>query len=152
GGVTVTLTGSDDTGASVSMTTTTAADGTYDFVNLRPGTYVITETPPAGFFQGMEVLGSVTGGFGGDAGSLGTNSYTLITLTAGAVAQNYDFPELQPSTLDGSVYLDVNGNRTRDSGEEGLPGVTVTLTGTDATGASVSQSVVTDANGDFSFA
>ena len=38
GGVTVTLTGTDGAGHPVTLTTTTAADGTYTFPNLSPGT------------------------------------------------------------------------------------------------------------------
>jgi hypothetical protein len=47
----VALTGTDDLGAAVSRTTSTAADGTYSFTGLRAGTYVVTFTngsPPAG--------------------------------------------------------------------------------------------------------
>jgi len=47
-GVTVKLTGTDDLGNPVSLTTTTAADGSYSFATLRPGTYTVVETQPAG--------------------------------------------------------------------------------------------------------
>src|SRR5206468_901837 len=43
GGVTVTLTGTDDLGNSLNVTATTAADGSYSFTNLRPGTYALAE-------------------------------------------------------------------------------------------------------------
>ena len=36
----------DDLGNPVTLTTTTAADGTYSFSNLRPGVYKVTETQP----------------------------------------------------------------------------------------------------------
>lgn len=42
GGVTVTLTGTDGQGNPVSLTTTTAPDGSYLFPNLVPGTYKLT--------------------------------------------------------------------------------------------------------------
>src|SRR5437588_7339925 len=51
GGVTITLTGTDNMGNPVNLTTTTAADGTYSFQNLVPGKYTITEAQPAGFFH-----------------------------------------------------------------------------------------------------
>ena len=56
-GVTVTLTGTDDLGA-VSRTTTTDATGFYRFPNLRPGTYTITETQPAGYLDGKDTIGT----------------------------------------------------------------------------------------------
>ena len=149
-GVTVTLTGSNAQGAINAMTVTTTANGSYSFTKLQAGTYTVTETPPVGFFQGKEILGTITGGTG-SAGTIGANSYQQIVLNSGAVGKSFNFAELKPSTLAGSVYADVNGNRLRDAAERGLPGVTVTLVGTDDQGSAVDLSVVTDSNGDFQF-
>lgn len=55
------------------------------------------------------------------------------------------------SSIAGSVYLDVNNNGIRESTEVGISGVTITLTGTDSTGASVSRTATTDSNGDYIF-
>ncbi|MCX7700748.1 MAG: SpaA isopeptide-forming pilin-related protein, partial [Gemmataceae bacterium] len=55
------------------------------------------------------------------------------------------------SSLSGNVYLDLNDNGVFDSGESGIDGVTVTLTGTDRNGFFVQVSQVTDANGRFQF-
>ena len=60
-GVTLTLTGTDDLGAPVNRTTTTDANGTYQFLSLRPGTYTITETQPPLIFDGDETIGSAGG-------------------------------------------------------------------------------------------
>lgn len=46
--VTVTLTGTTTSGASVNLTTTTANNGHYQFDNLQPGTYQVSFTLPAG--------------------------------------------------------------------------------------------------------
>jgi len=54
--VTLTLTGTDDLGNAVNTTTTTAANGSYTFGTLRPGTYTINETQPAGFLDGRTRL------------------------------------------------------------------------------------------------
>lgn len=53
-GVTVTITGTDDLGGSVTFQGTTAADGSYTFADLRPGTYTLTETQPNGFTDGQD--------------------------------------------------------------------------------------------------
>ena len=49
----------DDLGHAVVQTARTAPDGTYRFADLRPGTYTITETQPAGYKTGKDILGSL---------------------------------------------------------------------------------------------
>ncbi len=44
--VSITLTGTNDLGNPVNLSTTTNASGFYEFTNLRPGSYTITETQP----------------------------------------------------------------------------------------------------------
>jgi len=51
--------------------------------------------------------------------------------------------------LAGSVYVDLNGNGIRDSGEPGINGVTVTISGTDAAGQSVNRVATSDASGNY---
>ena len=57
-GVTVTLTGTDDLGNPVTLTTTTDLAGGYGFAGLRPGTYAVTETQPAGYLDGIDMAGA----------------------------------------------------------------------------------------------
>ena len=59
--VTVRLTGTDDLGSAVNLTTTTDATGAYKFSNLRQGTYTLTETQPATFVDGKDRAGSLGG-------------------------------------------------------------------------------------------
>ena len=51
-GVNLTLTGTDDLGNPVNLSTTTAPGNPYLFAGLRPGAYTLTETPPAGYVAG----------------------------------------------------------------------------------------------------
>jgi uncharacterized repeat protein (TIGR01451 family) len=138
GGVTVTLTGTNDLGQPVSLTTTTAADGTYSFPNLRPGTYSANETQPAG-------LGDIGTHAGTSGGSTGINTISSIVLPSGTAATGYDFLD-HGSVINGTVYFDKNGNGKQDQGEAGLPGVTITLTG------AVTRTVTTGADGSYQFA
>src|SRR5260370_31639147 len=46
-GTNITLTGSNDLGTAVNLTTTTAAPRRYQFTNFKPQTHMITETHPA---------------------------------------------------------------------------------------------------------
>jgi len=143
-GVTITLTGTDDLGNAVSLTTTTAADGTYTFIDLRPGTYTVTETQPAGFLDGIDSAGSA-------GGVVGADTVTSIVLGAGVPATGYTFAELTPSTLSGAAYSDADNDGVFDAAETGIAGVTVTLAGTDDLGAAVLLTATTDATGAYSF-
>lgn len=146
-GVTVTLTGTDDLGNPVSRTTTTDGDGAYSFADLRPGTYELDKTQPAATLSGRNVAGTA----GGTGGAVGTNTITDIQLDAAENGVGYLFGELEPEILSGIVYVDANNDGTADAGEAGIPGVTITLTGTDSAGA-VNRTTTTFADGTFTFA
>jgi protocatechuate 3,4-dioxygenase beta subunit len=124
-GVTVTLTGTDDLGATVSRTATTDSSGAYTMSGLRPGSYQLTVTPPAGRFGGQNVPGTA----GGTGGAVGSNQVTAITLGAGQNGTGYRFGILEPEIIEGIVYEDTNDNGVRDPGEPGIEGVTLTLSG-----------------------
>jgi hypothetical protein len=88
-GVTITLTGTDDLGNSVNLSQPTDGDGAYVFLNLRPGSYYITETPPAGYLQGIDSIGTA-------GGSLAATDQFFVRLAAGVNGLNYNFGE-QPA-------------------------------------------------------
>ncbi|HEX2916673.1 MAG TPA: SdrD B-like domain-containing protein [Chloroflexia bacterium] len=122
GNVTVTLTGTDDLGNPVSLTTATAADGSYSFGNLRPGSYTVTETQPSGYSTTQDKAGSA-----GGTASNPTDTISGISLNSGTSATGYTFGEISNVPLSGKVYVDSNNNATLDSGEPPLGGVTITL-------------------------
>ncbi|GLZ42916.1 SdrD B-like domain-containing protein [Actinokineospora sp. NBRC 105648] len=142
-GATITLTGTDDNNAPVSLTTTTGPTGTYSFTGLRPGTYTVTETQPAGYGDGPDTAGSA-------GGTVGNDVISGIVLGSGTTATGYQFAEDRGS-LSGVVYVDTNNNGLQDPGEVGISGATVTLTGTDALNNPVSVVTTSAANGTYSF-
>jgi len=151
GGVTLRLTGSSASGLPVDLTTTTAADGSYSFGSLPPGTYLITETQPAGYVDALETAGTTFGGATSDA--LNSNTITAVAIPAqsNATGPGYNFGETLPSSISGSAYLDTDNNGIRNVGETGLANVPITLTGTDVYGRTVTLSAATDANGNYAF-
>ena len=137
-GVTIEL--RDASGTRVAVTTTDA-NGQYEFDNLVPGQYSIFEVQPDGFFQGGQSIGSGGGTVLGD-------DLLAFNLTAGAQLTNYDFCELAPASLSGSVWQESDFNRQFDPGEVPIPGVLIELI--DDTG-DVIETTRTDSGGDYSF-
>ncbi|WP_164101248.1 SdrD B-like domain-containing protein [Candidatus Laterigemmans baculatus] len=138
GGVTVRL--HDESGA-VIATTVTATDGTYRFLNLRPGEYAVSEVQPEGYFQGGQRVGS-----GGGVAS--EDRISQIELGPGQNLIHYDFCELLGSTLSGRVWSDVDLDRTWDAGESPIEGVRIELV--DSAGRVVAHTL-TDAAGTYEF-
>jgi hypothetical protein len=85
-GVSVALTGVDDLGHAVNLSWKTGRDGRYLFANLRPGSYTITETQPAGYCQGIDSVGTA-------GGSLVATDRFFVQLGAGVEGRNYNFGE-----------------------------------------------------------
>ena len=148
--VSLRLTGTSASGLTVDVTVTTAADGSYTFGNLPPGTYLITETQPAGYVDGLETAGTLGGT---TSPTLGSNTIGAIVIPAqsNATETGYHFGETLASSLAGSAFLDANNDGLRAVGESGLANVPVTLTGTDVYGQVVSLSTTTDASGNYVF-
>ena len=102
-GVTVTLTGTDDRGVSVSQSAVTGLDGSYLFADLRPGTYALSETQPSGYLDGDETAGNL-------GGLVADDVISEIAVGPGQSGQGYTFGELAPAALTGQVYLDLDND------------------------------------------
>ena len=126
GGVTIDLYNSTTglgTGTGWLEQTTTAANGTYSFSNLNPGTYYVQEVVPSGYIQ--------TGG--GPNGSAGDTYYT-VAATAGHSYSGYNFddflvPTCQPTCISYTITTP-SGCSTTYSSLDGntAPGDKVTVT------------------------
>ncbi len=126
-GVAILLSGTDDTGAAVALSGVTAADGSYSFANLRPGSYSLTEPEqPAGTVNGITSPGSL----GGAATAPGVTPSVLsgITLPVGGQATANNFgeighsPDLRVSKSHAPATLTVNNRasysiQVRNAGE-----------------------------------
>lgn len=121
--VTINLTGTDERGNSVNLTTKTDEKGKYLFTNIAGGTYMVTEIQPQNYIDGAENIGSLGGNVQGD------NSIANIILPAAASAIDYNFADIDASgAINGHVWYDLNHNNIRESSEEYKSGWTVNLT------------------------
>ena len=127
GGVTITLI--DATTGAIVATTTTAADGSYTFTAVTPGSYRVQETDPNGYT------------------STTSNLVPISVASGGAPIVNFGDQAL--GTVAGSVFDDLNGNGIQDVGEPGIVGVTVKLV--DSSTGAVVMTTTTTASGTYLF-
>ena len=152
--VTITLSGTDDLGNPVNQTTTTDQTGAYSFTDLRPSDntgYTLTETQPTGYRDNIDTVGLINGSPEGTLAADTANDFISdIKLPAGGSGTEYNFADSN-TAIAGNVYVDANNDGVKDSGETGIAGVTLTLTGNDTNGNPVNLTTSTDANGAYSF-
>jgi len=118
-------------GATEVARTVTAADGSYSFAGVAPGSYTVEEVLQPGWTQSYPPSGTHT-----------------ITLASGdAGASNLDFGNYRATGLSGLKFEDRNGNGAKDAGEPGLAGWTVKL----MNGVKEVAKTVTVADGSYSF-
>ena len=137
-GVSVTLDGLDVFGRLISLSASTATDGSYRFDDLVQGEYTLRQSQPDAYADGFAQAGS-SGGVVDGAG--GGNNINAIALGPGAQATGYTFVETAGS-LSGRVVDD----RSRP-----VPGSVLTLTGTDLSGRTYDLPTLTDADGRYRF-
>jgi hypothetical protein len=146
--VTVTLSGvSVVSGTITPKTVTTDSNGNYTFTGLTPGTYIIVETQPAGFSDGKEQNGTPA------AARVTNDRFMGIDLTkSAATSGGFNFGEVRGGVLSGVVFRDLNNDGVQAAtGEPGIAGVTVHLTGTDSHGNPVDKTTITGSDGSYTF-
>ncbi|MBA4312250.1 MAG: hypothetical protein C0417_06440 [Chlorobiaceae bacterium] len=113
----------------------TDSSGYYQFLSLEPDTYKVVELPPEGWWQSYP------------------ESEYIIDLTQAGVFDTIDFGnyEIDYSSLGGMKFNDLDGNGTKNDGENGLNNWTIILSGTSAYGKTVSRESITDQSGNYNF-
>ncbi|MEO0042755.1 MAG: hypothetical protein RL329_2203, partial [Bacteroidota bacterium] len=150
--VTVNLTGTTGNGTTVTLMTTTDANGLYLFSGLRPGTYQVSFVKPLGFdftTQGNNVTGADDSNANPQTGVT-----AAVTLVSGDDNRTIDAGLVRPillSSVGDSVWEDTDGDGIQDANEVGIGNVIVLLDGTDANGNPVTLRDTTDANGLYQF-
>ncbi|MBK1986128.1 carboxypeptidase regulatory-like domain-containing protein [Sphaerospermopsis aphanizomenoides BCCUSP55] len=143
-GVTVELINPVD--ESVIASTTTDANGGYNFSGLTPGDYQVRFTAPTGYSFTASNQGA------DDAKDSDANPSTgvtqTVTLTSGEFNGTLDAGLVQLASLGNFVFEDKNANGIQDEGETGIANATVQLLKASGT---VIKTTTTDADGLYSF-
>ena len=126
-------------------TATTAADGTYSFTGLKPGSYTVHFGTPSGDTITSEHVGT-NAAVDSDINTAGVTN--TITLTSGQAAVNVDAGYFATGSIAGIAFLDTNNDGIYGAGESGISGVTVTL----YNGTTVVATTTSGAGGAYSFA
>ncbi len=111
--------GIPDTPGTPLATTSSAADGTYQFAELAPGLYLVQAVEPPGYdytVLGIGSVGNPTSGFS-----------PTINLVSGETDFTIDFGFYQNGTLGNYVWEDLDANGQQSLNEPGINGVTVRL-------------------------
>ena len=127
-GVTVHL--MNGTGRTVIESTQTDAQGTFAFVDVRPGSYKLRVDAPEGYvFSGAQVNGALA-----LESSSGARGYSAsFTLTGGARAQRIGYGVLTQGCISGVIWTDADYDGRMGEAESGLRGAQVALTAADGT-------------------
>jgi hypothetical protein len=119
-----------DDGEPTGLTATTDSTGHYLIEQVLAGSYTVTETQPPAY------------------GSSTPNAVPVTVAPAADVVTHFGETT---SSITGTVFTDTNRDDTKAAPEKGLPGVTVTLTGTDVNDRPVTASTTTGPDGTFVF-
>ncbi len=149
GGVTVELL--DSNGNPTGITTTTSTQpgkiGYYEFLNLYPGTYGVREVQPTGWLDGKDAAGDHGGAADPETSGRVDRIFGAV-LNYGDHAVEYNFGELLPGSIRGTVQAHTDEDCDFDHPEILLAGVRIDLL--DASGNFL-RSTLTDANGAYAF-
>lgn len=124
---------------------TTGNPGYYEFTGLPADDYVVVVTPPAGF--------TATGDPDENSppACVTCDNQSALHLTAGQIDRSRDFGYQPAGVIGDTLWIDSNGNGMRDSGEQGIPAITVELQDGVCTPGSTCPTVETDPDGYYSF-
>jgi serine-aspartate repeat-containing protein C/D/E len=128
-------------GVATGITTTTASNGYYEFIDLVPGSYGVREVQPAGWFDGKDTAGS-------HGGSVTNDRIVGAVLNYGDDGINYNFGELLPGSISGRVILSQGPDCDFDDPQQFLENIQIDLL--DSNG-NVLQTTYTNAQGEYEF-
>ncbi len=138
--------GDPSDGVQIGGSVQTSLLGIYAFTNMPPGSYVVVETQPAGYYNAVE---RDTTDPDDDVDNDWNDNRIPVTITPGETDDGNAFIEHRPGEIRGRVSADQNND---DVGDVGISGVMITLVGDNPNlpGYQI-YTVTTDADGYYAF-
>jgi protocatechuate 3,4-dioxygenase beta subunit len=133
----------DDKGTQIASTSTDA-QGFYQFMNLAPGTYKVTEEMKEGFTPISDTSKEVT------IKDMDVKDVNFLNMMV-TVTPTPTPPPTETNTISGFKINDLNGNGKQDAGEEGLSGWEITLMGIGAETHQIRKETTTGDEGFYKF-
>ena len=133
-------------GQVVQATTTTDANGWYQFCDLLPGSYQVRIVVPGGWNLSTKDSGA-DDCLDSDADASGLSD--CVTLAGGTTNVCTDFGLFKYASIGDRVWNDADADGIQDAGETGVPDVDVTLYNADSNAVAATE---TDPNGIYGFA
>jgi len=149
GGVVVKL--YDGSGVYTGTSMITDANGNYLFTNLPAGNYSVGIVIPSGYTNAFSSGTSILIDNQNDGNAISGGEIKTATFSLTSSTTTVDFALIGVGSIGDFVWDDTNADGVQDSGESGISGVTVTLTGTDSLGNSITMTTTTNANGQYLF-
>ena len=133
-------------GVPTGASTTTAADGSYSFAGLHPGSYEVQVVAPGtdGF---SPVGGNANPALDSIVNAAGSTSPAVVNSNTNTPNQNAGV--YVPASISGTVFTDNNADGAKQPGDAGLAGQTVNLIGAD--GHTILATTTTAPDGTYSF-
>ena len=128
-------------------TTTTDANGSYQFGNLAPGSYKVQVSAPSGWFTTLQGQG---GNAALDSEVDASGNSGVFQIVSGQQDAGRDIGLYRKASVGDKVWNDVNLNGLQDVGEGGVGDIKVTLL--DGAGTTTIATATTNSSGIYSFA
>lgn len=135
-----------DGNQNIIQTTFTDATGKYTFTDVGPGNYLLDFDLPNGFFATCLSNNPLT-----NSNISGNGQTPVYTFTEGSQTDTIDAGFVQFATLSGKVFEDLKADGYLQDTDTGLGNIRIFISGMTNCGESVSDSVVSDGNGIYTF-
>jgi uncharacterized protein YkvS len=147
--ISIVLKGTTGGGELVNKSTLSDAKGKYEFINIEPGTYIISFEKPFSYKFTAKNL-TTDDNLDSDIDSLSFKS-PAFTVSSGQINTSIDAGLYKPAQINGFVWNDINENGIQEAGESPISNIAVNISGNTGDSRAFVKSTSTDKDGKYIF-